>query len=809
MQFKTVYLSFVFLFSIEYCSVFAIISTNATFNGYRKWAPVNNSRDDMYCPDHCYNNPDEDERCCCCEAVTCWQLDPTACNVTIGQLYVEYKDIYGSALFIPSGNHTLYEAVHRNGRLTKFPDNLCDFADSLVTLDLSFNRIKDISSITCLKKLDTLRLDSNKITELSNETFSDMKYLRIVSMSRNYIETLDPNTIQKKNGNILVANFSFNILESIDITNIVRPGPFCEINYEGCEIATETNVLNYVMHENNIHGPGNIILRNTSTDSFLNFSSLGVHDFSKLGFYFKGQFDFDDSDIACDCKIYPVLADLGKDAARYWPRLDIDNITCRTPEHMKGRNLNSIYKTQSFGDLTCDLPNCPKGCTCTDTPIDDEIKVVCKGLTSMPDFTPVGYWNNDRVNLDCSDPSNEISHFPNKEYMSRLVSMNLNGNDIRTIDNSAAENIGEGVHIDISGQLLKYLPDSFRKLNPNRIIFGTNPVECNCDNVWIGDWVRNNRAHGNLKCSTSKGLVPAEDISSDFLDCLATVTVPYFVPVLLGLVFLLLFTFIVLSYYFRYEILLLKRKLFDKKAKPDDFEYDAMFSFSEDNMEVFRWIERGIMPALRREGYSVFVPFYDISFGSKKEDHLTEGINKSRNYVVFLCSKYLCDESSVQEFEILWKQFYSNASKNIIVVNFDNFSSSEIKNKQLSAFRRIEDDVNFIDREIKILERMKQRIGPPRSKPLNVIVTVDEFQTSSKDACEIKNDIVDKEMKTVQPKTVHERLAQPKKTTCNCRYRKCYLCATDMNSDGKLRNSTLSVGITRHRCFGKKTYPMN
>ncbi|XP_060565728.1 uncharacterized protein LOC132724781 [Ruditapes philippinarum] len=215
------------------------------------------------------------------------------------------------------------------------------------------------------------------------------------------------------------------------------------------------------------------------------------------------------------------------------------------------------------------------------------------------------------------------------------------------------------------------------------------------------------------------------------------------------------------------------------------------------------------MPALRREGYSVFVPFYDISFGNKKEDHLTEGINKSRNYVVFLCSKYLCDESSVQEFEILWKQFYSNASKNIIVVNFDNFSSSEIKNKQLRAFRRIADDVNFIDREIKILERMKQRIGPPRNKPLNVIVTVDEFQTSSKDACEIKNDIVDKEMKTVQPKTVHERLAQPKKTICNCRYRKCYLCATDMNSERKLRNSTLSVGITRHRCFGKKTYPMN
>ncbi|XP_053402727.1 uncharacterized protein LOC128558014 [Mercenaria mercenaria] len=703
------------LLSALYNTVDAVISTNATFQGYRKWAPANSTRNDMYCPENCYNNPGEDECCCCCRAVTCWELDTAACNVTVGQLSVEYKDVYGSAKFVSSENHTWYEAVHRNGRLTKFPDNLCDFADSLVKLDLSYNRIRNISDIRCLNKLDTIRLDGNKITEISNDTFSDMEYLRIVSLSRNNIETLQPNTNQKKNGNILMIDFSYNIVETIDITNIIRPGPFCNFSCEGCEVTEKTNLLSYVIDESNIHGPGdiNLKIKGTSGEGFINFTTLGLNDYSMLGKYFKGRLNYNGSSVHCDCSLYPFFTHLGKNAHKYWPEIDNQDIICISPENMKGRNLTNMYQTQKFEELTCNIPDCPKNCICTDIPSDGVVKVKCTGLTSMPDFAPIGYWKNDRIDLDLSDSSNKISHFSNRNFVKRIITMDLTGNTIQTFDVNAIENLGENVQIDMSYQNLKTLPVAFNKLHPRRIKFGSHPVECDCDNLWIGDWIRYNKAQGSLQCMTRKGVVPAELVTTEFLECLIEVEIPGFFPVLLALLVSSIFVVSLLCYYFRYEIMLLKRKCINKKAKCGEFEFDAMLTFSVKNPNVFRWVERKIVPALKREGYSLFVPFYDIIFGGNRELEIAKGVGKSRNYVVFLCNKYLCDENSVQEFEILWKHFCMDTKKNIIVVNFDNFECSEIKIRRLRAFRIIREDLNFIERETKLFERLIQRLGPP------------------------------------------------------------------------------------------------
>lgn len=753
---------FALISGIIYCMMptDAVVSTNVTVSGYRKWAPVNSTREDMYCPDICYDGQ-EDESCCCCRAVPCWQLDPVACNVTVGQLHVEYIDIYGSSIFVPSGNYTLYETTHRNGHLTRFPENMCDFAESLVKVDFSYNRLGDISAIRCLKKLDTLRLDANRISAIRNTSFSDMEYLRIVSLSKNLIDNFHPNTIKIKNGTVLMSDFSYNILETLDITNVLRPGPFCNISYKGCEVSEQTNLLDYKIHEYNVHGPGYINLQNTTGNSFINFTKIGVDNYTQLGRYAKGTIEYDGSSISCDCNLYPFLTGLGKDASKYWPRLDNnENMTCESPEHMSGMNLTKLYHDQQFDDLTCDLPNCPHNCKCTDAPSKDKVIVKCTKQTGMPDFIPVGYWNNDRVELDLSDPSNTVPHFTDTSYTARLEVLNFGDNEVRNMDINAMASLSDNIVITFTNQDMKTIPTSFNKLDPNNIAFGTNPVDCNCDNIWIGDWIRRYNAQDKLQCSTSYGVVPAERVTSDFLECPTVETFPIAVIYVLFSLLLLILFMTSLVYFYHYEFMLLKRKFFIRRYIQVECKFDAMVTFSEENPVVFKWMERCIIPTLRKEGYSLFVPFFDVIPGENRECVIAKAISQSRNYVVVYCDKYFQDEYTIKEFDILWNHFLMDTTKNIIVINFDSLQSSEINVHRIRAFRRLREDLNFIERETKLFERLKRRLGPPTRKSDNVDTLIDE------------EEVVDRKDKDTVP--VFDRLAV-RQTTCNRRYGRCYV----------------------------------
>lgn len=153
-----------------------LISTNVTFSRYEKWTPAGGIRDDLFCPDHCMDDKHPEE-CCSCNAKACWEIDQDACGIEVGQLYVEYKDIFGSSDLVadPSKNATINELNHPNGKLTRLPANICDWKDKLFTVDLWNNRIANISNIRCLIYLDELRMDNNKITQIPNDTFSEME----------------------------------------------------------------------------------------------------------------------------------------------------------------------------------------------------------------------------------------------------------------------------------------------------------------------------------------------------------------------------------------------------------------------------------------------------------------------------------------------------------------------------------------------------------------------------------------------------------------------------------------------------------
>ena len=60
---------------------------------YTKWTPKGGWRDDLFCPTSCNG----EEECCCCGALTCWEIDADGCSVTVDYLHIEYDSLKGSS----------------------------------------------------------------------------------------------------------------------------------------------------------------------------------------------------------------------------------------------------------------------------------------------------------------------------------------------------------------------------------------------------------------------------------------------------------------------------------------------------------------------------------------------------------------------------------------------------------------------------------------------------------------------------------------------------------------------------------------
>lgn len=343
--------------------------------------------------------------------------------------------------------------------------------------------------------------------------------------------------------------------------------------------------------------------------------------------------------------------------------------------------------------------------------------VKCTEQTKLPDFMPVGYWGNDKIMLDLSDFSNDITQVPEINYLDRIVSLNLSNNNIEVVDEKAIEKIDRNsfIFMDISDMKITELPSSFYRLDPNSIHFGSEPVQCDCLNMWIGDWIRTHKSYNSLWCSTAHGVFLAETITRDFLNCddydknSSIIKLAFIISSVIAFVLIL---GAIMMKYFRYELFLLKRQYINDRNVRDKCEYDVVISFSRNNDQLFDWVSKTVIRRLEDEGYSLFVPYFSIPIGEDKERVTSNAIRNSKHYVVCICKQYLKDVDAVLEFDRIWNNFYKNGRKNLIVINWENLECSEISSKRLRAVCRIRDDLNFKDRDTKFFERLRRRLGP-------------------------------------------------------------------------------------------------
>ena len=95
------------------------------------------------------------------------------------------------------------------------------------------------------------------------------------------------------------------------------------------------------------------------------------------------------------------------------------------------------------------------------------------------------------------------------DYLKNISLLNLSSSNIREIYESVMEVIMDNLKsLDIRNNKLKILPNSIAKTNKtSKLWISDNPYECNCDMLWMKDWLIDNENvmdKKNVTCSGSK-----------------------------------------------------------------------------------------------------------------------------------------------------------------------------------------------------------------------------------------------------------------------------------------------------------------
>ena len=92
------------------------------------------------------------------------------------------------------------------------------------------------------------------------------------------------------------------------------------------------------------------------------------------------------------------------------------------------------------------------------------------------------------------------------DYLENISLLNLSSSHITYVDKAViTENLK---NLDIRGNKLKTLPRTIANINDSsKLWISDNPFECNCDMIWMKDWLidaRNVMDKKNITCSSGK-----------------------------------------------------------------------------------------------------------------------------------------------------------------------------------------------------------------------------------------------------------------------------------------------------------------
>lgn len=479
------------------------------------------------------------DACCNCHATPIWAGNEV-------QLPIEYITVLGATVILREWNANItsvYKIEYEDAGISEIPVNICNgdgtsdtFLNELsssareltnistlwpriVRIDLSTNNLLAISDLNCLTALDTLDLSFNRITHLSNASFTKLTHLRVVLLHHNRIKSMDSYVIAAKTMHLSKIDLSENDLETLDISNFISENPFCDIDYSGNVIEEITNINDAKLNTSKHYEGGFVSLKGNLSHTFPDFNEiLNLDGIEQIGTFLDFRFDFRESSIGCDCVLEPLMEKSKDFVKTYWR--DYFDVKCDSPERLKGRSVVNL----TLDDFICDLnpqDGCPFGCKCLDIPSQQTLFVDCsyKGMTEFPERLPVSKYS---TNINLNLTGNQITSIGNISYLENITNLNLSKNQLEDIDEAAAQAL-KHAHIDLSNNLnLVSLPQSLQYRNMCSVSMSNIVLECDCQSRWLETWidVKSCPKSQDFKCRVpGHGLMPAKDFNSDMLHC--------------------------------------------------------------------------------------------------------------------------------------------------------------------------------------------------------------------------------------------------------------------------------------------------
>ena len=633
---------------------------------------------------------------------------------------IEYRRRDGIATLLenPEDRNEYYQIYHKNGFLSKIPVNICTFSSKLVKIELIYNFIYQIGNISCLLCLDTLDLSHNNIKYLGNGTCDGLTNLRVLRLTHNDITTLEPSTLVGSSLQIHHADLSHNSMAMVEISNLVSENKFCEFDFSSNKITEMINTNNFKIDPTKTYKGGFLELTDNNFTKFMDFHKLDITNIHILGKIISHGFGMEDAKWICDCFMEPYL-ELAEDIInRIWR--DYFKLKCWDPPEYRGRLITDMVEKGHLDLFICNITaseKCPKDCYCFYQPKKSRTVVNCTSaeLKELPLYLPGS--NNITLVLN----NNSIKHFDSRVYLKNVSVLDISHNHLETITSEAITSLAQNISLTLENNNFRNLPRALQTLNPCKVHFGKVTIRCECEQLWIKDWITNRKARqcSNMSvfvCETDDGLIRAEELSKQTL-CESKYDGKY-ATIIFSILLILALGISSFMYLLRYEIYLFKRKLLSRKS-PGKInplsEYDAFISFNDENAILRKWVLNILIKELENSGYRIFVPCRNLLFGTIKEDELIKKISGSKNFVVILCDYYNVDETrwTDMEWKLIWHTFKQHIERKIIVVNFDQLEMKDNIDPKLRAFVRLGYDIDFSNRKHTLIREVKQRLGSP------------------------------------------------------------------------------------------------
>ncbi|KAL3866582.1 hypothetical protein ACJMK2_043869 [Sinanodonta woodiana] len=649
------------------------------------------------------------------------------CNVTrnpnhLSNLFLEYTSINGSTVVLTSNSsfqsEQYFSLVHKNGVVGHFPKNICNFRN-IIRIDLSQNRISLISNISCLLNLEELDLSENRLMTINNNTLTQLEKLVVLNISRNRITHIDPFSLAGPNLNIQFLNASYNEMTSLDITNIVMSGPFCDRIFSHNQITDLTNVLDQLLDPNNTYGPGMVIISDNPFLAWPDFTKLGVKDLHMLGTMFHFGFDVRGSNFSCDCYMAPFLEIAEEVIQRFWR--DYMKVECANPPNLKGKLIIDLVKEGKLELFVCTKDaeeNCPVECQCTEQPSKSRFLVDCqgKGLRTLPQNLP-----NTSYPYELNMCDNLLSVLDTRNYLGKVASLKASNNSLERVESEAVEMLRNASNLSLANnkRLIYYFPKIIQYLPSDSIDLEHTVLFCDCDTLWLSDWLDlrqissefifcETENHGRVKAINLQGLLLSECQDSPITSAIVSISLATAV-ILLGVPSFLI-------YNFKYELTILFRR---HDPSICEFEYSVYISADEGNATMRSWIKHVLLPFLQNSGYRIYLPMRDCLPGSIAEEECKNILQKTRCFLVILSESYLCQEGRPRteiEWKYAWDLYLKDKHRKIVMINFDHLSASIVEPRQIKAFVRIGKVIDFGNRDGLLLENIEKAIGSDRKR---------------------------------------------------------------------------------------------